>query len=269
MKICKLVDEFEADRPEVGYLFYDEPSRDFFIELSENKRAGDASLLFQLFIEKGEYAIGREWSARWVRQRIVPTDRQNLGAILRENHLTEYNEYKLLMISGGRCAQDDCAVLPAVEQNLPEWLRQRLRGKTAWAAALDGFVLLTCFRDDTIRRIDLEPFLQTEKNFQILLTRPGQFPSLKVLPGGNGITWGEGMDITAEQLHKMGTQIPLTGSEWKSNVRQQVIDTGEACSILACSRQYVDQLVRKGILVPIKSGAHSRLFIRSEVETLS
>ena len=42
-----------------------------------------------------------------MQQRIVPTDRQNLGEILRDNGLKEYDEFELLMLATGRCAQDD------------------------------------------------------------------------------------------------------------------------------------------------------------------
>lgn len=43
----------------------------------------------------------------WVRQRIVPPDRQNIGQILKANGLEEYDEFSLLMFGSGRCAQDD------------------------------------------------------------------------------------------------------------------------------------------------------------------
>lgn len=41
-----------------------------------------------------------------MQQRIAPTDRQNLGQILKDNGLDEYDEFQLLMLANGRCVQD-------------------------------------------------------------------------------------------------------------------------------------------------------------------
>ena len=42
----------------------------------------------------------------WVQQRIIPSDRQNLGRILKDNGLDSYDEFKLLTMTDGRCSQD-------------------------------------------------------------------------------------------------------------------------------------------------------------------
>jgi hypothetical protein len=44
---------------------------------------------------------------RWVRERIIPSSRQNIGHILKANHMKRYNEYDMLMLSGGRSCQDE------------------------------------------------------------------------------------------------------------------------------------------------------------------
>ncbi|MBR2823489.1 MAG: hypothetical protein IKE24_07385 [Clostridia bacterium] len=43
----------------------------------------------------------------WVQQLIVPQDRQNIGQVLKENGLGVYDEFQLLMLTMGRCAQED------------------------------------------------------------------------------------------------------------------------------------------------------------------
>ena len=91
MKVCAIRDEYENRNTVLGYLFYYERSRDFFIELRDDLDAGEFPILLSLFVQKRTYSIGREWSARWVQARIVPRDRQNLGAILRDNGLSEYD----------------------------------------------------------------------------------------------------------------------------------------------------------------------------------
>ena len=44
-------------------------------------------------MKRGETTVNSYWSKIWVQQRIVPPDRQNIGEILRDNHLQEYDEY--------------------------------------------------------------------------------------------------------------------------------------------------------------------------------
>ena len=74
-------------------------------------------ILYVLCVERHlrKKRINAYWSKLWVQQRIVPTDRQNLGQVLKENGLSEYDEFELLMLAEGRCAQDSyflAGVLP-------------------------------------------------------------------------------------------------------------------------------------------------------------
>ena len=80
MKICVIKDE-SNNNLEIGYLFYYESSDVFIIELSDKIQDLDVPLFFYPFFRRGIYTLNPEWSLRWVRQRIVPSDRQNLGSI--------------------------------------------------------------------------------------------------------------------------------------------------------------------------------------------
>lgn len=57
-------------------------------------------------MKRKQYTVNAYWSKVWVQQRIAPTDRQNLGQILKDNGLDEYDEFQLLMLANGRCVQD-------------------------------------------------------------------------------------------------------------------------------------------------------------------
>ena len=52
-----------------------------------------------------------DWSYRWVSQRVTPPERQNIGQILRTNHMTEYDELQFLIKNEGRSCQDECYVV--------------------------------------------------------------------------------------------------------------------------------------------------------------
>ena len=60
----------------------------------------------------------------WVRERIIPSGRQNLSSILSNHRLKEYDEMKFLELSEGRCSQDSLSVQK--ETVLPEYVRKRM-----------------------------------------------------------------------------------------------------------------------------------------------
>ena len=88
-------------------LSYDEEADRFAITVAEDAGPEDVPMLMTAFVERGERTIGDEWARRWVAERVVPASRQNLGAILREAGLDDYDELALLVWGDGRCSQDD------------------------------------------------------------------------------------------------------------------------------------------------------------------
>ena len=105
--------KFEVRNPVYGdkviaYLYYDEISREYKMELLDNVKFTEAPPILSEFIEKGQKEIGNEWSKRWVQQRVVPPERQNIGQILRENGMQFFDEFPLLIKNNGRSCQDEC-----------------------------------------------------------------------------------------------------------------------------------------------------------------
>ena len=125
MKIFAIRDESSQEQEDRAYLLYYEQEKRFYIELPENADAWETPLLLDSFVKRGETTVNSYWSRIWVEQRIVPPDRQNIGEILRDNHLKEYDEYALLMLAMGRCAQDDYYLVPIDEKELPEEFTKR------------------------------------------------------------------------------------------------------------------------------------------------
>ena len=147
MKIFAIRDESATQQIDLAYLLYYEVEKRFYIELPENADPWETPLLLSSFIKKGETSINSYWSKIWVQQRIVPTDRQNLGQVLRDNNLKEYDEFDLLMLSMGRCAQDDYYLVPIEEAQLPEKIRRRFDRLIEDVIPLNDFALLVFFRD--------------------------------------------------------------------------------------------------------------------------
>ncbi|MGM7634176.1 helix-turn-helix transcriptional regulator [Bacillus sp. Hm123] len=54
--------------------------------------------------------------------------------------------------------------------------------------------------------------------------------------------------------------------ELKQFLQDYIVNTSEAIEILGCSRQYLNQLIKSGVVKPVKEFPRDRLFIRAEIE---
>ena len=86
-----------------------EEEKESVLSIDINRDAGvkDVPMLFAPFIRAGKYHINDKWTRRWVQERIVPIDRQNLGEVLRANNLSFYDPMALFIGADGKCGQDD------------------------------------------------------------------------------------------------------------------------------------------------------------------
>ena len=85
------------------------------------------------------------------------------------------------------------------------------------------------------------------------------------MTGGYGISWNEDVSISYSELYKHGKDIPLSSSDFTRFVQLRVINTSEAAEVLNCTRQYINELVKKGQLTPIKASDKNTLFLKSDI----
>lgn len=264
MKIFAIRDESASHQVDLAYLLYYERQKTFYIEVPKERTEWEVPLLVSSFVKRGEYTVNAYWSRLWVQQRIVPTDRQNLGQILKENGLREYDEYRLLMLCDGRCAQDDYYLKPVTEK-IAE-LEERFRKKVEDVLVLEEMCLLIFFRDGEIRKCSLREYFERNRKFKVLLMYPAHFGEVRVQAGGYGICWNEEMVISDGELHRMGEEIPLSAGDFHRFVEQNLVTSAEAARILGCSRQNIEKMIDSGRLHPVKRFAKSTLLLRTEVE---
>lgn len=91
----------------LSILVYDEDKKEFTIDIPEDVSEQEAPFMMAYFVRRGIRHIDPEWSMRWVRERIVPSSRQNIGQILRDNNMKAYDEYALLVKNKGWSCQDE------------------------------------------------------------------------------------------------------------------------------------------------------------------
>lgn len=267
MKVCKIIDE-SRDNIVIAYLFHYEKSDAYTIEISDELRAEDAPILFDTFIERGTYTADPEFSKRWVENRVIPRDRQNLGTILRDNGLREYDSFKLLMLAEGRCAQDDLCITQVREDQLPAWVQERRRNKIEFALPLRDWNLILIYGDKSIWRVDTKPLLADNHLTKDILKRADKHSNAHLMTGGSGIEWASGVFLTAEELRGKGKRLPLNKEELDALIKSYVVDSADISNELGCSRQYVSKLVRENGLEEFKATSSSRLFTRSELDRI-
>ncbi len=251
----------------LGYLFYYSRSRRFFTELLNGITEWEAPFLFAEFVKNGQYSIGSEWSMKFVRQRIIPPDRQNLGSILKANHLSSYDEYSLLKLSEGRCAQDELFLTPVKEAQISEDIRVRLQQKVRDVLPLARNRVMIFFRDGVSTVADIGQLKGQDRLFSRILREKEIFESVRTAPDGHGIEWDEERGIAAECLYPKASACDERYDEFLSFAKHRLVDTTEAAAYLGCSRQYINQLVKRGKLTPLCKDSNHYLFLRSDLES--
>lgn len=263
MKIFAIKSDSTGEKV-LAYLIYHERAKQFSIELPDAADEWETPLLLSSFAKRGVRSINPYWSMEWVRQRIIPPDRQNIGMILKENGLPEYDEYKLLVLSGGRCAQDDCYIERMNRDSLPDEIRSRALKRIDDVVPLSENRLLVFFRDGSVKKCGIES-LANARHFVPILCNEVLFSSVKVQTDGIGVTWGEGLEIPAESLYASGEKRSLTHEDFKSYAAACITDTEGACALLDCTRQNISDLVKKGKLHPLHVFSSGYIFLLSEL----
>jgi len=97
---------------QVGTFSYDTETEQFSMTIMENVPNDELPLSLEGFANKKKYVLSHEDTMRWIRGRICPPGRHNIREILKDNGLSEYDEFGLLMITKGMCDKDDLYLSP-------------------------------------------------------------------------------------------------------------------------------------------------------------
>ena len=154
MKSYEILDE--ANFINIGVLLYYEKAKEFIIELNENLDEWTAPLLFTSFVKKGIFTIPRDISLLWVKERVIPSGRQNIGSILSNHKLKAYDEMKLLELAEGRCSQDSMFIRRI--DALPEFVLDRQKKNLIDCTPLDSRNILCFFADNSVKKVELKAF---------------------------------------------------------------------------------------------------------------
>lgn len=258
MKHFRIYDQ--DNQIEIGTLLYYEGDRAFIIELREELDAWTAPLMFAGMVERGIYTVPRKLGILWVRERIIPPDRQNISSILANHHMKEYDEMKLLELSGGRCAQDGMVI--ERQEQLSDYVLQRQKKNLVDVVPCDGNELLCFFADDTVRKV--EPG-SLQENLQHVLQNRELFESCRVGSGGYYATFNDSIDLPAFVLYRNGRKLPLSLADFYAFAKRNLPDTTESCALLGCTRQNLAYMVKQGQITPVREEVKGNLYLKGDL----
>lgn len=90
-----------------GILIYDEEKEIYHVRIYRDHDINDMPAILALSAQQGDYDLDEKRSLMFVKARVVPPDRQNIGQILREIGAKYYSEFAILDYTSGRCCRDN------------------------------------------------------------------------------------------------------------------------------------------------------------------
>lgn len=136
--------------------------------------------------------------------------------------------------------------------------------KVATVTPLSDMRLLVTFENGAVKLFSVRPIIEDYPEYAAL-ENPDLFALVQVEPGGYGVSWTPELDASEGELWENGVELPLCADDLARFAASNIISTAEACELLSCSRQNIDDLVRRKKLHPVRSLPRERLFLRSEV----
>lgn len=268
MKIFAIYDEEVYQKQALGYLLYYEKSKEYIIELDESLDEWDAPILFQGLVKKKIYTVPKDFSALWVKERVIPSERQNIGMILKNAKMKEYNEMILLLLAKGKCAQDSCYIEEISSDDLPEEIQKRRDKNISECFVSENKQIICMFKDNTVRKLDLAELKGNIRDIVYILRNDDLLHSVKVGVGGYSISFNDSIEIPVEIIREKGALLPITANDILGFASTNVVDTTTACDMLQCSRQNLSYLVKTKKITPILKGTKEKLYTKGDVQRL-
>lgn len=260
MKAYEILDD--DNKISLGVLLYYVKEKSFVIELQENLDEWTAPLLFAGYVNKKIYSIPKDVSHMWVRERIIPSGRQNISDILVRHKLKSYDEMTFLELSEGRCSHDSIYIKRM--EKLSKFVLERM-GVNITQCVMTGEGKMLCFfADEAVKLIDLNKHKDID-GVDKILSNKSLYESGKVATGGYAVTFNDSIDIPARTLYEYGEYIPLKLQDFVAFVKNNVLDTSDACNMLECSRQNISYMVKQKQLSPICEGVKGNLYLKGDV----
>lgn len=225
-----------------AYMFYtNNPDDTYYIELNEN--AVDYPVFFHLFIEKNKYVINNYFSEKFLNERIIPYERQNIGSILRENHMYNYNPIEFYIRAHGKSSMDDLFIRKIKLEEILDNVKERRKHLIKDFIVLKNNKMIIFFINGESKIIDIDnnlnkPFLSTF---------------------GEEIIFDSKYRFDYDYLYNNGKNFPLLYDDLLNYMNDNIINSGDICEKYSISRQYVNQKKEEFIRI------NNNLYLKNDV----
>ena len=91
------------------------------------------------------------------------------------------------------------------------------------------------------------------------------FESAGIEAGGYGLTWGSNINVSSEWLISHGKTLSLSKEDLKLIIDNGTVNSADAAEMIGCSRQNIDDLIKRDKLKPVKVSGKNKLFLRDDV----
>ena len=138
------------------------------------------------------------------------------------------------------------------------------RVKVISVTPLTNMRLLVIFDNHVVKLFDVRSIIADYPEYSDL-ENEDLFSLVKVEPGGYGVSWTSELDASEGELWENGVELPISAEDIAMFVHRNLINVTEVTEILRCSRQNVEDLIKRKKLKPIKSFPRGNLFLSSDI----
>lgn len=125
--------------------------------------------------------------------------------------------------------------------------------------------LLVFFEDEKCKIFDVKELFKEYPEYAELKDKD-LFHKVRVEPGGYGVSWNKILDLSEGELYNDGVDIPLTIDDFINFATNNLVTTADAIKIMGCTKQNIDDLIKRGKLTKINIDDKYNTFLKSDIE---
>lgn len=211
-----------------------------YAEIKEDARICGPGV-FRMEARKGHFTINNTWTLRYITDRIVPPERQNISDILKEMGKKAYDPFEMLVWCGGKSCMDDTYIEQIREAALPAWYQERILHRIMYTFVLTKFRLLLVFRNGRCGLFDLAKKKPDDRHFAPFRTDLSRFRQVILQPDGMSVRWNDYTEIMYDELYESCIVLPLSGEDITAVFADGLLTSQEFAESLGISRQYLQK----------------------------
>ena len=244
MKVFEIRDNIDI----YGYLFCVNNYSDYYIEINSNNLNQD--VFFKMFLDKKENTINYTWARRFIEERVIPANRQNINDILLNNGMNEYNELEMFIASNGRSSMDNTYLRKIKEEDIIEEIRER-RKRRIIDFIQEENKLIVFFMDGASKLYEIT-------NQDDLKYINNTDASLSVF--GNEIIFNSKVRFSYDYLYANGKYCDISYSGILNYMNKNLIRNSDISEELNISRQGVNKKLKSSKFININNN-----YLRNEL----